>query len=65
MTDQTPNQQRAGYAAVTLDSSRHYEAYDQVGVQDFLSDLMHLCREGLRFLRNHPRGDRQFQCGSH
>ena len=43
MTDPTPNQQRASYAAQIIEGSRHYEADDQVGVQDLLSDLMHLC----------------------
>lgn len=43
MSNQTPNQQRASYAAELLEGSRHYDANDRVGVQDILSDLMHLC----------------------
>ena len=47
MTDHTPNQQRATYTAELIDGSRHYHhgADDTTGVQDLLSDLMHLCRE--------------------
>jgi hypothetical protein len=44
MSGQTPNQQRAGYAAELIEGSRHYEPSDPSGVQDLLSDLMHLCR---------------------
>jgi hypothetical protein len=44
LADVTPNEQRAGYAADALASSPHYDADDSSGVQDLLSDLMHLCR---------------------
>lgn len=43
MTDQTPNQQRASYAADLLEHSDHYDATDLSGIHDLLSDLMHLC----------------------
>jgi hypothetical protein len=41
--DLTPNQQRGSYAAEALKLAKHYEADDPSGVQDLLSDLMHLC----------------------
>ena len=43
MTDDTSNQQRSGYATEVLDSSRLYGS-DPEGIQDMLSDMMHLCR---------------------
>lgn len=39
----TPNQQRASYAADLLAASEHYDGTDPTGLQDLLSDLMHLC----------------------
>jgi hypothetical protein len=42
---ETKNGQRAEYALEALSSSQHYDDSDLCGVQDLLSDLMHLCNQ--------------------
>jgi hypothetical protein len=37
------NSQRAAYAHELLSGSEHHDATEPSGVQDLLSDLMHLC----------------------
>lgn len=50
MSTATGNGQRAEYALEILSNSRHYDETDPSGLQDLLSDLMHLCeRNGWDF----------------
>jgi hypothetical protein len=39
----TGNDQRAAYAHELLSGSHHYDPAEPHGIQDLLSDLMHLC----------------------